>query len=352
MPRNRKSQKKRSQKTRKDNTQKDHANTPNEEPNTPTEDSNTQNEQSEAQKQHGHKERVRAFVDSVIFGTWPPISTLTDSNPYSNPVSAFEAGRALGNELGNAPELVMLTKDPKVDTFDLSVCIAPGCGRPKQADGATQHEGNTATMESPDLMEPLVSESDDSGPAQRALTAGAALDLADDGFRGVIGDPFAEVTPGSAGTWSGTRSVEGKATHTDTVYPPRPSWGSRRIAALPSHSDSDPSQAAGDVASLPSHTRADPTPSTPKPRIRRDSEVAATPPPAVTRNALQSRPYRVPRMAMRTPTEGRSNFAADQTPPPPNVAVEKPLASPPPAEVGTSDKPLVFPGRRYVRRPM
>ncbi|KAA8904238.1 hypothetical protein FN846DRAFT_890941 [Sphaerosporella brunnea] len=110
----------------------------------------------------------------------------TGSRPARGRTPTPFPGLGLGNELANAPALVTHTKDPKVETFQLSGCIAPGCCRPQQADGATQHEGTTATMESQDIMEVLVFECDDDDPAQRART--------------------------------------------DTAYWPRTSWESRRIA--------------------------------------------------------------------------------------------------------------------------
>ncbi|KAA8914046.1 hypothetical protein FN846DRAFT_886180 [Sphaerosporella brunnea] len=320
MPRNRKSLKKQSQKARKErrntrqehgDTQNGHANTAYDESNTQTEDSIIQNEQSDAQ-QRAHKERIRALVDSFIFGTWPPRSTPKDCDPVT--------GSALGNERANEPEIVTHTKHPKLDICDLKVCSAPGCGRLHQADAAMQR------------MEPLLSESDDASLVEPVRTREAPLDLAEDGFGGVVGDPLAHLTQssgatGNASTWAGTRSVSAKATHsdTDTVCPPRPSWESRGIAALPSH------------------TRAEPTPCTPTARIERNSEVAATPQPAVTRNALHSPLSQLPAMAPLTPTERLNNFPDDTTPPPPNIVFDTRLASPPPS---------AFAGRRYVRRPM
>ncbi|KAA8896270.1 hypothetical protein FN846DRAFT_910844 [Sphaerosporella brunnea] len=321
MPRNRKSQKMRSQKTRKE---RRNSNTQNEQSDTPTTDTNTQNEQSEAQEQQAHKERVRAFVDSFIFGAWLPSSTLTDSEP----VPAFEACRALGNELGNDPELLTPTNDPRVEASD--------------------SPGSTRTIQ----VRPLGEENAEM-LSERGGTLERPLDISDDEFGGgVIGDPSADVTP--------SRSVPTKGTDTDTAYRPRPSSESRRIAALPSRTRLGPA----------------PGPSTPRTPTRRPNDFAVdlsqpTPPlptpfrlphtPTAGRNnfvvdlSQPTPPLPTPFRLRRTPTAGRNNFAVDlarPTPPVPDVVDEKPLASPPPVQAESSDKVHVFPGRRCVRRPM
>ncbi|KAA8910301.1 hypothetical protein FN846DRAFT_1005920 [Sphaerosporella brunnea] len=337
-------------------------NSQDDQPNTRDAMSVTQYEQSEAQKQQADKERIRTLVNSFIFGTQEPISTLKDSNP----VPGFVEGRAYAKELEAAlpgaggklpardPQLVAPTTAPAQQTFDLWVCIAPPVTGPSKADDATQREGSSGRLEvralrekdaalspeSTDIVQPPPSSDlDEDGPAERARTPEVRMDLSGDGIAGFIGDPFVNSTPsrcapGNGGTASRIRSVPTKATRTDTAYRPRPSSESRRLSA---------------------RTRLNAARRTSRPRIRHHSEGSATHPPAGTRTALHSPPRKLPRMEMRTPTARQNNLAADlsrPTPPVPDVIFEKPQAAPPPAEAESIEKVLAFAGNHNIKLPM
>ncbi|KAA8913974.1 hypothetical protein FN846DRAFT_983572 [Sphaerosporella brunnea] len=441
MPRNRRSHQKRSQKTPKErrNTQNEQSNTPNEDSDTQNEQSEIRHAQSEAQKQQAHKERIRALVNNFVFGTGEPVSTLKDSDP----VPGFAEGRAYAKELEAAlpgaggklpardPRFVARTKGPEEETFDLwrqgragrlevrplgeeHADMSPGRGRRRTQrtessdiaesfeldDDAPAERGRRRmhSDESSDIVEPLQwSDLDEDGPPERARTPEVRMDLSDDEFGGLIGDPFVNATPspsatGNASTWS---AGDIEATDTETAYRPQPSWESGRLkttwsrppSAVPTEATptetaslSPPSRESRRLTTTLSRTpSAVPTKATTtktayrtrpsgehrrgaatssrtsRPRMQQYSEAAASPPPAGTRHPLRSPPRKLPRKEMRTPTARRTNFAVDlsrPTPPLPREAFEDvALGSPPPEEVVGSDQVRGFAEKRNIKLP-